>query len=106
MRDRVAEGTSPQAALEVRSLSRCNIGAILQAVEQGLIGCDPAILGGKPVIRGTRISVAFVLQSLASGMSVDDILRGYPHLTREGVLAAVAFAARTFDGESVLPVPK
>lgn len=54
---------------------------------------DPRILGGKPVIRGTRISVAFILQCLAE-MSVDELLRDYPDLTRDDVRAAVLYAAR------------
>ncbi|RKY02894.1 antitoxin [Candidatus Poribacteria bacterium] len=65
---------------------------------------DPKILGGKPVIRGTRISVSFILKCLASGMTVDDILEGYPHLTREGVLAAIEYAAEVMEGEKVLPI--
>ncbi len=65
------------------------------------ITSDPAILGGKPVIRGTRISVAFVLQCLASGMTADEFLKAYPHVTREGLTAALDFAARTLDGETV-----
>ena len=73
-------------------------------VSEGLVVSVPGVLGGKPVIRGTRISVAFVLQSLASGMTVEELLKGYPHLTREGVLAAVEYAARVMDGESILPL--
>jgi len=69
-----------------------------------LIVSQPGVLGGKPVIRGTRISVALILQSMASGMTVDAILTAYPHLTREGVLAAVDFAARVMEGESIQPV--
>ncbi len=65
---------------------------------------DPGILSGKPVIRGTRVSVALILQAVASGMTVDDILRGYPHLTREGVLAALEYAARRMEGEEVHPL--
>jgi uncharacterized protein (DUF433 family) len=68
-----------------------------------LIVSIPGLLGGKPVIRGTRISVVFVLQSLASGMSVDDLLKAYPHLSREGVLAAIDYAGRVMDGESAPP---
>ncbi len=70
-----------------------------------LIVSDAKILGGKPIIRGTRISVAFILQCLASGMTVDDVLKAYPHLTREGVLAAVSYAAQALDGETILPLP-
>lgn len=71
---------------------------------KGWIVSNPKVLGGKPVIRGTRISVSFILQCLASGMTVDDILRGYPHLTREGVLAAIDYAARVMENERVLPL--
>ncbi|MBI2899110.1 MAG: DUF433 domain-containing protein [Planctomycetes bacterium] len=73
---------------------------------QDMIVSDPKVLAGKPVIQGTRISVSFVLQCMASGMSVDDLLRSYPHLTREGVLAAVDYAARVLEGDSILPLPR
>ena len=74
-------------------------------MSQDWIISQPGVLGGKPVIRGTRISVAFILQSLASGMSVDAILGAYPHLSQDGVLAAIDYAARIMDGESVQPIP-
>lgn len=54
---------------------------------------DPGIMAGKPVIRGTRIAVELLLDKLGRGMSVDEILAAYPHLTREDVLAALSFAA-------------
>lgn len=66
-----------------------------------LIECNPKILSGKPVIKGTRVSVAYVLQCIASGMTVDEILRGHPHLTREGVMAALDYAARQMQGEEI-----
>ena len=66
-----------------------------------LIACDPGVLNGKPIIKGTRISVALVLQCLASGMSKEEILEGYPTLTPEGLNAALDFAARQFQGEEV-----
>lgn len=50
------------------------------------IDAHPGILGGKPVIGGTRISVDLVLELFGAGLSVDDILREYPHLKREDVL--------------------
>jgi uncharacterized protein (DUF433 family) len=55
---------------------------------------DPAILGGKPVIAGTRIGVDLILEKLSDGESIEDILRDYPHLTRAQVLAALAYALR------------
>ncbi len=56
------------------------------------IHADPAILGGKPVIKGTRISVELVLEYLAEGAKEDDILVAYPHSTVEQVRAAISFA--------------
>lgn len=54
---------------------------------------DQGILGGKPIIRGTRISVEFVLDLLSSGMAVDEVVREYPMLTVEMVREAVGYAA-------------
>jgi uncharacterized protein (DUF433 family) len=56
------------------------------------IHSDPGILGGKPVIRGTRISVELILEYLAEGADEDYILDAYSHITREQVRAAVQFA--------------
>ena len=63
---------------------------------------NPKIIGGKPVIKGTRIPVYFILELIANGWSIDDILREYPHLTREDVLAAVRYAARVLREEVVV----
>ena len=54
---------------------------------------DPDILVGKPIIKGTRISVELLLDCFANGWGYDDILEAYPHLSREQVQAALAFAA-------------
>jgi len=72
---------------------------------EGFIIRDPDILNGKPIVKGTRISVGLILQCLASGMSKEDILRGYPTLTREGLESALDFAARQFEGEEVRVFP-
>lgn len=61
-----------------------------------LIQFDPAVMIGKPVIVGTRITVELILEKLAAGESVDEILESHPRLTREGILAALDFAAQTF----------
>lgn len=61
-----------------------------------LIQLDPAIMMGKPVIAGTRITVELILEKLAAGESIDEILESHPRLTRDGVLAALDFAAQTF----------
>ena len=59
------------------------------------ITSNPKILFGKPAIKDTRIPVELILDELASGMSIDEILEEYPRLTRESVYAALAFAADT-----------
>jgi len=66
------------------------------------ITSDPAILSGKPCIKGTRISVEFILELFASGATREDILRAYPHLTAEGIEEALRYAARSFKNEIVL----
>lgn len=55
---------------------------------------NPERQGGRPTIAGTRITVERVLDKLAAGRSVDDILLDYPHLRREQVLEAIAYAAQ------------
>ncbi|MES2770609.1 MAG: DUF433 domain-containing protein [Pseudomonadota bacterium] len=55
------------------------------------ITVDPQILVGKPIIRGTRISVGLLMDRLSDGWSIEDILLSYPHLTREDILAALAY---------------
>jgi len=57
------------------------------------ITSNPSILCGKPVIRGTRISVELIMEWLASGASREEILRSYSHLTAEDIEAAVGYAA-------------
>lgn len=56
------------------------------------ITADPDILVGKPIIKGTRISVELILGWLANGWSFEQILEAYPRITREDILAALAFA--------------
>jgi len=66
------------------------------------ITVNPKILGGKPIIRGTRISVEFILDLLASGVNEDEILQDYAHLTREDIHACLKYAARSFKNEIYL----
>lgn len=61
-------------------------------MKQTQIISDPKILGGKPVIAGTRISVELILDRIASGMSVKEILKDYPHLTTNQIQAAISYA--------------
>lgn len=54
---------------------------------------DPKVMGGRPCIRGLRVTVGTIVGLLASGQSADDILRAYPYLEREDIQAALAYAA-------------
>lgn len=63
---------------------------------------NPEILGGKPVVRGTRISVEFILELFASGADHKDILTAYPHLPAEGVEEALRYAAYSLKNDSLL----
>lgn len=65
---------------------------------------NPGILGGKPCIRGTRISVEFILELVADGASKADVVQAYPHLTIEDVEQAVRYAAQFLNNEVVIAV--
>ena len=69
------------------------------------IVADPAVLVGKPVIKGTRLAVEFILELIAEGWSEADMLRNYPGLTREQILACVAYAKDRLCNETLLAVP-
>ena len=58
-----------------------------------LIIVDPDIMLGKPVVAGTRITVELILEKLAAGETIDQILEDFPQITRDGILAALAFAS-------------
>lgn len=66
---------------------------------------DPKILVGKPVIKGTRIAVEFILELLSNGWSEEEILRNYPQLTMEDILASLKYTTEILKEEKIyLPV--
>ena len=71
-------------------------------MDMGLIQSDPKVMMGKPVVAGTRITVELILDKLAAGETAEEILESHPRLTREGILAALAYAAETLRN----PPPK
>ena len=73
--------------------------------ENGRIVIDPKILVGKPVIRGTRIAVEFVIDLLAEGWSHEQILSNYPHLKPEDITACLRYAGSIMKQERVYPIP-
>ena len=64
---------------------------------------NPRVMMGKPVIRGTRITVENILERLAAGETVDEILEAYPDLNREAIQGALSYAAEVLGGEAVYP---
>ncbi len=62
--------------------------------DTGRIALDPAVCNGRPVVKGTRIAVQTVLEFLGAGDEVEDVLKEYPALTREDVLACLQFSSR------------
>ena len=67
------------------------------------ITTDPAVMMGKPYIKGTRITVELILRKLGAGRSFADLREVYPHLTEDDLRAALAFAADYMQHETVLP---
>ncbi len=70
-----------------------------------LVESKPSVMMGKPVIAGTRITVELILTKLATGETFEQILDAHPNLTKEGILAALEFAAHALRADVVYPVP-
>jgi uncharacterized protein (DUF433 family) len=71
---------------------------------QERIAVDPEILTGKPVIKGTRLAVDFILDLLAQGWSEEEIITNYPGVTREDIRACLHYASVTLKAEKVYPL--
>lgn len=71
-----------------------------------LIVSDPTVMMGKPVIAGTRITVDLILEKMASGETIEQILEAHPRLTRESIMAAFDFASRVLRSDIVYPITK
>lgn len=71
---------------------------------QERITVSPEILVGKPVVRGTRLSVEFIIELLAQGWSEEDVLRNYPGLASEDIKACLAYAGDMIKSERVYPI--
>jgi uncharacterized protein (DUF433 family) len=65
---------------------------------------DPKVMVGKPVIKGTRLTVEYILNLLAHGTTVEEILQEYEGLTREDIQAALLFATRSLESTSFMPL--
>jgi uncharacterized protein (DUF433 family) len=73
-------------------------------MERQWIVSDPNVMMGKPVVAGTRITVELILEKLAAGETVEQILEAHPRLTREAIQAALTFAAEALRADVVYPI--
>ncbi len=73
-------------------------------MNQTLIQSDPDIMAGKPVVKGTRITVELILEKLGAGETVEQLLEEHPRLTRGGVLAALRFGAEVLRADVSYPL--
>jgi uncharacterized protein (DUF433 family) len=69
------------------------------------ITMNPDVLGGKPIIKGTRISVEFVVGLLAQDWTEEDVLKEYDHITHEDIQACLAYAHQLLSDEKLYPIP-
>ena len=72
---------------------------------QDRIVIDPDILVGKPVIKGTRLAVEFIVDLLAEGWSEEEIMQNYPGVTKEDIHACLGYASAVLKSERVYPLP-
>lgn len=66
------------------------------------IASDPDIMLGKPVIKGTRITIKLILRKLSEGMVIEELLEAYPHLTKEDIFAALSYSADVISQEELI----
>ena len=71
---------------------------------EGRIVVDPEVLCGKPVVKGTRLAVEFVVDLLAQGWTAAEVLKNYPGVTQDDILACLAYASAVLHAEKVYPV--
>jgi len=72
-------------------------------MKDNLIVSDPKVMMGKPVIKGTRITVEMILEKLAAGETPEQILEAHPRLVHDSILAALAFASEALRADVVYP---
>ncbi len=66
------------------------------------ITTDSQIMLGKPIIKGTRITVELILRKLSQGIAMEELLEGYPHLTKDDIFAALSYTADVISREEII----
>lgn len=74
----------------------------MKAIHEGWITRNNEVMMGKPCIKGTRITVDLILQRLSEGETVAELLKGYPHITKDGIFACVDYARAVMKNEEVV----
>ena len=72
-------------------------------MKEPIIQSNPGVMMGKPVIAGTRITVELILEKMAAGITIEQLIEAHPHLNRSSILAALAFAASVLRADVVYP---
>ena len=72
--------------------------------KRNYIVSDPSIMMGKPVIAGTRITVELILEKLAAGETIDQIVEAHPRLSRDAIHEALSFAAEVLKADVIYPI--
>ncbi len=74
----------------------------MKAIHEGWITLNKEVMMGKPCIKGTRITVELILQRLSEGETIEGLIEGYPHITKEGILACIDYARAIMKNEKVV----
>ncbi len=90
--------------LGVVQVTSTSVKSWAKSMSENLIECKPEVLMGRPVIAGTRITVELILEKLASGETIEQILAAHPRLTKPAILAAIDFAAQVLRADIVYPL--
>ena len=72
-------------------------------MQSGLITSEPDVMMGKPVVKGTRITVELILEKMSAGETAEEIISAHPRLSKDSILAALAFAAEALRADVVYP---
>lgn len=73
-------------------------------MDNSLIECKPGVMMGRPVVTGTRITVELILEKLACGETIEQMVEAHPRLTKQAIYAALEFAAKALRADVVYPV--
>jgi uncharacterized protein (DUF433 family) len=74
----------------------------MKILHEGWITRNKAVMMGKPCIKGTRITVELILQRLSEGETIESLLQGYPHITKDGILACIDYARAILRNDEVI----